>query len=213
MESRNHYQGIHPYAVRTVRHHAWRLARSDRFHPADLEDIEQELMLDLHRRFSRFDASKADVTTFIARVVANHAASMCEATGWDRHSATGTLSLNEVIQDRDGDSVERIDTISDSQSPWHTQALPWQEVIELRTDISRLMGRLPPSLRNIAERLKETTVSELSASAGIPRHRLYDALGKIRNRLTQTGSRKKSPTDSKSHRYVRGMEQWTTAPA
>ncbi|MBF0310818.1 MAG: sigma-70 family RNA polymerase sigma factor, partial [Magnetococcales bacterium] len=172
-----------------------------------------ELMLDLHRRFARFDATKADVTTFIARVVANHAASMCEATGWDRHSATSTLSLNEEIQDGDGNRVERIDTISDSQSPWHVQASSWHEAVELQTDISRLLGRLPPSLRNIAERLKETTVSELSASAGIPRHRLYDALGKTRNRLTQTGSRKKSPTDSESRRYVRGMERWMTAPA
>ncbi|MBF0296932.1 MAG: sigma-70 family RNA polymerase sigma factor [Magnetococcales bacterium] len=213
MESRNHYQGIHPYAVRTVRHHAWRLARSDRFHPADMEDIEQELMLDLHRRFSRFDATKADVTTFIARVVANHAASLCEATGWDRRDASRTISLNEEIQDGDGNPVERIDTISDSQSPWQMQVPSWHEAIELRTDISRLLGRLPPSLRNIAERLKETTVSELSASAGIPRHRLYDALGKIRNRLTQTGSRKKSPTDSKARRYVRDMERWMTAPA
>ncbi|MBF0182676.1 MAG: sigma-70 family RNA polymerase sigma factor [Magnetococcales bacterium] len=213
MESRNQYPGLHPYAVRTVRHHAMRLTRSARFSPADLEDIEQELMLDLHRRLSRFDAAKADVTTFIARVVANHAASLCEETRWERHGGIVTLSLNEVIPDGDEDPMERIDTITENQSPWHAQTLPWNEAIELRRDILLLLRRLPPSLRHIAERLMEKTVAELAASAGIPRQKLYEAIGRIRIRLSQADHGKKSPTDSKIRRYVRGMEHWMTAPA
>ncbi|MBF0154653.1 MAG: sigma-70 family RNA polymerase sigma factor [Magnetococcales bacterium] len=213
MESRNHYHGIHPYAIRTVRHHARRLSRSFGFLPSDLEDIEQELMLDLHRRLSRFDPTRAGLTTFIARVVENHAATLLEGTGREGAEESAPLSLNEVIQDGDGTPVELIDTIAASQSPWHDHAIPWHDGIDLRADISRMLDRLPTSLRAIAERLMGQTVSELAASAGIPRHALYAAIAKIRGRFNQMQPRKKSPTDSGSRRYVRGMESWRTAPA
>ncbi|MBF0309305.1 MAG: sigma-70 family RNA polymerase sigma factor [Magnetococcales bacterium] len=213
MESRNHYHGIHPYAVGTVRHHARRMARTPAFRPVDVEDLEQELMLDLHRRLVRFDSSKAGLTTFIARVVENHAATMLDGSGYGSDGEAGTVSLNDMVWDGDGDSVELIDTIATSQSPWNVHALSWHESIDLRTDVSRLVDRLPPSLRAIAERLMEQTVSELAASAGIPRHAFYVAIEKIRSRFSQMQPRKKSPTDSGSRRYVRGMESWRTAPA
>ena len=50
MESRNRYDGVDSYAVTKVRYQARRLARSRAFHPSEIEDLEQELMLDLFRR-------------------------------------------------------------------------------------------------------------------------------------------------------------------
>ncbi|MBF0339492.1 MAG: sigma-70 family RNA polymerase sigma factor [Magnetococcales bacterium] len=185
MESRNHYHGIHPYAVSTVRHHARRLVRSPGFLPADVEDIEQELMLDMHRRLARFDDSKAGVRTFIARVVVNHVATMLEGLRQVRNGDIEMISLHETVHDGDGMVSELIDTISSSQSPWFTHGLPWHESIDLQTDVSRLLARLPPSLRWLAERLMEETISELSTATGTPRHMLYVAVEKIRNKFNQ----------------------------
>jgi RNA polymerase sigma-70 factor (ECF subfamily) len=206
MDSRNRYHGMPPYAINTVRHYARRLARNPGIFPADVEDLEQELMLDLHRRLDRFNSAKASINTFIARVIENHAATILDSSRQEKNGKM--VSLHELVQNDDGDAVELIDTITASQSPWATHALSWNESIDLQADVLRLLARLPPSLREIAQRLMEETVSELSASTSITRQAVYVAMGKIKSRFNKMESRKKSPTAFEFRRYVRGMEQW-----
>lgn len=184
MESRNHYHGLHPYAINTVRHHARRLARSPGFSPADVEDIEQELMLDMHRRLTRFDPSRASLDTFMARVAMNRVASLLDEVSGGSGKLE-TTSLNELVQDNDGSVIELVDTISSGQALWCTHPLSWHEAIDLRMDLLRLLDRLSPHLRRLAERLMEETVTEISNSTGTPRHRLYEGVEKIRSKFNQ----------------------------
>lgn len=191
MESRNHYHGLHPYAINTVRHHARRLARSSGFSPADVEDIEQELMLDMHRRLARFDPSRAGLNTFIARVAMNRVASFQEGVRNERHGPMEMVSLNETVQDGDGAVVELIDTISSGQSLWEMPLLSWHESIELQADLSCMLLHLSPSLRRLAERLMEETITEIATSTGTPRHMLYADVEKIRHEFNKMKKNKK----------------------
>ena len=52
MASANRYPGIDPRIVRCVRHHAGRIRAA--LPGMEIEDVEQELMLHVHRRLSRF---------------------------------------------------------------------------------------------------------------------------------------------------------------
>ncbi|MBF0178163.1 MAG: sigma-70 family RNA polymerase sigma factor [Magnetococcales bacterium] len=190
MESRNHYHGLYPYAVCTVRHHARRLARQPGFSPADVEDIEQDLMLDMFRRMARFDPSRASLDTFMARVATNRVASLLdEVPGMKEQQKT--TSLNELVQDDDGSVIELIDTIASGQALWYEHPLSWHEAIDLRVDLSHLLDQLSPCLRRLAERLMEETVTEISNSTGTPRYKLYEGVGKIRSKFNQVKKREK----------------------
>ena len=82
MALRNTYAGIDPYAVRVVRLTTHALVKRGGVPAADRQDVEQELMLDLLRRLPRFDASRASLRTFTARVVA-HCATRIVAAAWE----------------------------------------------------------------------------------------------------------------------------------
>ncbi|MBF0141618.1 MAG: hypothetical protein HQL74_15240, partial [Magnetococcales bacterium] len=58
MKSRNQYHGVLPEAVEVVRYWARHLTQHPAFTPADLEDLEQELMLDLHMRMPTFNPER-----------------------------------------------------------------------------------------------------------------------------------------------------------
>ena len=69
MGSDNQYDGIDPYAAGLIRFKARQLVGQAGFTASDREDIEQKLILDLLRRLPKYNPKRAQLNTFIARVV------------------------------------------------------------------------------------------------------------------------------------------------
>lgn len=189
MKSRNHYPGMLPYAVEAVRHWALRLTRHPAFCPSDLEDLEQELMLDLHRRIPGFNPDKASLPTFISRVVAHCAASLIRRAATIRRGGRqNVISLNtHITNTRENHPLEVIDAISSQQDLWSEGRPASSDVSELRIDMRRILGRLPSPLQQLASRLLGETVTEIAHATGTPRATLYDAIGHIRAAFTKAG--------------------------
>ncbi|RMF23507.1 MAG: hypothetical protein D6760_05195, partial [Deltaproteobacteria bacterium] len=95
-----HMQWMQPqnnqYAARLIRFKARQLCRRPGFTPSDRADIEQEFRVDLLERLPRFDAGKAQLNTFIARVIERKAASIVRhRTAEKRAPEREECSLND----------------------------------------------------------------------------------------------------------------------
>ena len=113
MESRNHYDGVDAYAVTKIRYQARRLARSQAFHPSDIEDSEQELTLDLFRKLPAFDPSRASRSTFTARLIENCGSSLVRAAMAEKRGAKTThKSLQALVSDGTDGRLKLGDTTS-----------------------------------------------------------------------------------------------------
>ena len=80
MEFQNRYDGFSPRVVRNIRYQASSLARSGRLPGMDKSDIEQDLMLDLLQRQTKFDPVRASFDTFADRVVTHRVATLMAPT-------------------------------------------------------------------------------------------------------------------------------------
>jgi len=188
MESRNRYDGVESYAVTKIRYQARQLARSRPFHPSDIEDLEQELMLDLFRRLPAFDPTRASRNTFTDRLIENRAASLIKAArARKRGPDIKHESLQAVVSDETGGRLELGDTIPAENGLWAAGDRGWDEAIELRHDLARAIRRLPPRLASLCARLATDTVTEVSRDTGMSRPSVYDAIARVRKAMTDGG--------------------------
>jgi len=194
MESQNRYEGIHPHAEKTVRYQARRLASGSLFQPWEIEDIEQVLMLDLHKRLQKFDPDRSLVEGFIFHIVVNHANTLIESALTEkRGGGQMLLSLNAPIKnDQDDSEIEWIETFSNQQGLWPKHGKSWDELAELRLDLERNISLLPRDMRMLVIRLSKETIGEISNATGVPRSTLHDQVAQIRNHMWRAVRKKSS---------------------
>jgi RNA polymerase sigma-70 factor (ECF subfamily) len=177
--------GLDEYADRLIRIKARQLARRPEFQSWDPEDIEQELTLDLLQRLLHHDPARASRNTFIARAVEHKVASLIEhRTRTKRHCPTEMMSLDDPASGEDGEIVPRSETID----PATLQRVPTpSDTPELAVDLALAMEDLPDDMRDLCERLRTETVSEIARRLGIPRSTLYESIRRLRQRLSERG--------------------------
>ena len=188
----NSDDGIDPYAAGLIRFKARRLVGQAGFTASDREDIEQELILDLLRRLPKYNPKRAQLNTFIARVVEHRLASLIEAQkAGIRDYRRCRCSLNECFEDADGRSVEREDTFDQEDYLLRTgaQSRPSEELNRLAIDVAAVLETLPPELRELCRRLKAETVTEISRDTGVPRGTIYESIKKLREIFKDAGLR------------------------
>ena len=182
--------GIDEYAVQLIRYKSGQLAGKAGFRVSDRDDLEQELVFDLWRRLPRYDPARARRNTFIARVVEHKIASLIEAQkAAMRDYRRCRWSLNDRIEEADGRSLEREETIDqdDYMLRTGTRSRPTEELHDLAIDVAALLETLPPELRELCRRLEAETVSEISRATGVPRGTLYESIRKLRKICEEAG--------------------------
>lgn len=136
MDDRPHF-GIPPYASRIIRHKARQLSRRRGFRPDERCDLEQELLTDLLDRLPRFDSAKAQLNTFVARVVERRIVTIIRHRFAEiRSIEREECSLNDPVIDSDGRVVERHQTIAGA-------AKASQRLHDLAHDVAELREHLP----------------------------------------------------------------------
>jgi RNA polymerase sigma-70 factor (ECF subfamily) len=179
----NEHNPISDYAATTIRCKARQLVGKAGFTSDDIEDIEQELRTDLLERLPKYDPDKAAQTTFVARIITRKISKMIRhRTAEMRDYRRESFSINEEIDDGQGEKTPRSDTIDDDEVEMRCgrRSNTRQEEMDLHLDLSLVMSRLPDDLRRIAESLLDVSVSETSRILGIPRSSIYDALDRMR---------------------------------
>ncbi|MBF0115288.1 MAG: hypothetical protein HQM04_09610 [Magnetococcales bacterium] len=182
MKSNNQYHGVLPEAVKVVRYWAHRLTQHPSFTPFDLEDLEQELMLDLHIRLPRFDPRQSGLATFASMVISRCASRLIEeaTTAKSGGNVQRLVSLDTtVISNRQGEQILLQDTIGEADGLWHQQGMAWNEVIERKVDFSRVLFVLPKNLSYLASRLLEESASEVARSARVSQATIHVAVERL----------------------------------
>ena len=194
MVIQNSYDGIDKDAVKLIRHKVRKLVGDYRYGYTedDRPDLEQDLMIDLLQRMQYFDPSKAKKTTFIARIVDHCIATILEARSAQcRDWRLCQTSLNEFLDDGDGNYTERIEFL-DSDSVYGNPAKEPRERFfnEIRMDFECTINPLPDELRDLYERLNNNSMSKISRDLGIHRTTLYGRRSKLQNELRKVGLEK-----------------------
>jgi len=186
----NHYEGIDEYAVQIIKYKARQLVGRVGFTESDRKDLEQELMLDLLRRLPKFNPDRAQRNTFIARVVEHKIATIIESQkAGMRDYRLCRCSLNDRLEDEEGGSIERMETIDQEDYLRRTGRLsrPAAELRDLSFDVRKAIEKLPPELRELCVRFETNTVTEISRDTGIPRGTIYESIKKLRTTFEDAG--------------------------
>lgn len=178
MASTNHYPGIDPRIVRCVRHHATRVRAA--LPGIQIEDVEQELMLHVHRRLSRFDAARGSLRTFADRVARNCAANLLQSARSERRgSGVEVLSLDTLARHADGDGIAADADDGAPASVPHVGYAP-EDLLNLRIELWRIFDRLPSALRSCFLGLFDNTVADAARRAGVSRSTMHARMAAIR---------------------------------
>ena len=183
MDFKNSYDGIDDYAVRIIKHKARKLIGCKGFSKSDREDLEQELVYDLLCRLPKFDSEKAQLNTFIVRVVENRIATIIEERqAGKRDWRLCTTSFNDRLDQGDNKTVELQEVYDMDEYLRQTGRFSRNkfEHVQLRIDLGNAIEALPPELRSLCNRLQTESVTEISRNTGIPRGTLYDRIKKLR---------------------------------
>lgn len=160
------------FASQFIRQKARHLVRQRGFHSSEQRDIEQELTLDLLRKYPCFDPQRARETTFIARVVENRIVSLVRARRAEKRDfkRDGT-PLSETVLDPDGIPTDRASLLDEDEVRRHTGQTHRSDIdqAELALDVAAVLDELPDDLRRLAGLLTEMT--EHAASGTLDRSR------------------------------------------
>lgn len=182
--------GLNDQIINLIKHKAWSLVGTIGFTISDRDDLEQELVLDLIKRLPKFDPNRAQLMTFVARIIDNKIASMIEARkscffDFRMHS----FSLNEPYLDIDGYTIERGDEIDEDDYLMRTGTRSHAaiDLIDLRTDLSKVISDLSPELQELCGRLQSQNVTDISTSTGVARYKVYAEISRLRLIFKEAG--------------------------
>jgi RNA polymerase sigma-70 factor (ECF subfamily) len=178
-------QPLDAFAANLIRCKARQLVGKAGFTRSDQEDIEQELTLRLLRRASAFDPGQAHWNVFVTTVVERCAASLLRDRRAEKRDHRRTTSLHQPLEIDDEGQVEVAAVIGQDG---HDRRLGRvsradREHKELEIDLSAVLGRLPQDQRDLAERLKLASVSQVARDLNLPRTTLLRRMERLRRRF------------------------------
>ena len=136
--------------------------------PQDRDDIEQELMLVLLRRWPRFNPGRGQPGAFLKKVADRIVANLLRDQQAQKRDRRGQQSLNMLVRSEDGDLAEWTETISqvDQDRRQGKATRSEEEVMQLRLDLEGVLASMPSLRRELAELLKHMSPSAAARKLG-----------------------------------------------
>jgi len=172
-----------------IRHKINQLIGRAGFTEQDRKDLEQELILRLLQSLPSFDPNHAHRNVFTTTVIERYVANILRNKRAMKRDHRRVSSLHVMVDIGEEDRIEMTQNISqrelDAQRGRHPRSD--EELAQLVQDLAEAMAKLPDELRELAERLKTETVSEIARDKGIPRTTLNESVRRLRRRFENTG--------------------------
>jgi len=128
---------------------------------ADREDVEQELLLEVAVRWTRFDPRRATSEAVGERVIRDKLRNILR----DRNRAKRDWRREQPLDRHAHDRPDPADRVRE---------------VELRADVQAVVRDLPPPLREACDQLQRESLRAVAQGVGKPRSTLDYALGKAR---------------------------------
>lgn len=178
-------------ALKLIRERVKRLIGRHGFTASDRDDLEQDMALHLleclRRQQQPIDAPEG----FFRKVIADYAVTLVRRRKAEKRDHHRLSSLHDKVLDEDGEYVERARVIPEDhvQTRLHTASRSRLDEVELVDDVAAVLAKLPPDLRDLCERLKHHSITEVARQLGVPRTTLHDAIRRLRQHFEEAGLR------------------------
>jgi len=178
-------------ALKLIRERVKRLIGRHGFTASDRDDLEQDMALHLleclRRQQQPIDAPEG----FFRKVIADYAVTLVRRRKAEKRDHRRLSSLHDKVLDEDGEYVERARVIPEDHTQSRLQTAPRSrlEDVELVHDVAAVLAKLPPDLRDLCERLKHHSITEVARQLGVPRTTLHDAIRRLRQHFEEAGLR------------------------
>jgi RNA polymerase sigma-70 factor (ECF subfamily) len=184
------YELTKGFAGRYIRRKAKQLVGKARFTASDEPEIEQNLRITLLRRLPKFNPARRHWIVFATMVIDRRVATILESRRTKKcEHIQNITSLSVRMVGEDGEWTE----LGRMVGPEHKEGLTGKyarsahDQCELAQDVETVLSRLPDDLRDLCERLKTRSLSEIARDTGVPRSTLNDRLRKVRKIFAAAG--------------------------
>jgi RNA polymerase sigma-70 factor (ECF subfamily) len=177
------------FAARCVRRKSRQLVGRAGLTASDREDVEQELRTRLLESVSTYDGEKAHWNVFVTTVIERQAAKLLRDLRAEKRDHRRISSLSQPVEVEGDGCVELGEVIGQEHLDARRlqQSLSDLEYLELKTDVGTVLADLPEELRDICERLKEQSMSEVARELDMPRTTLQRYIARIRASFESAG--------------------------
>lgn len=157
------------------------------FRRSDLADLEQELRLRLFQRLRAYDPAKASFYCFALVVIDRAAKTLLRSQRAACRDRSTTISFDSVWIPSDDGPIPMADSIGSREHDARLGRHASPDSAEAAIDFERVLGRLTPELRDLAEGLKSDTRAKLVRRFAIPDYAMKTRLRLLREHLTSAG--------------------------
>ena len=177
------------YAMALIRRKAKELARTRGFTINDVEDIQQLLAVKLLQHLAAFDPEQGHPNVFVKTVVERYAANLLRNSRAEKRDRRRVCSLSMIVDYDDNGPIELEETIGEREldSRLGRETRDPHEACDLAMDVTDALDGLSPELRDLCERLKYASVSDVARDLGVPRTTLYESIIKLRKHFEEIG--------------------------
>jgi len=161
------------------------------FTKQDREDLEHDFYVRVLQGMRSFDSNIAHRNRFVTAIVERYVANILRDKQAEKRDHRRVNTLHMMIDIGEGEKVELAQMISqgDLNTQRHRYPRSEEELSRLAQDLADVMAKLPDELRDLAERLKTQTRSEIARDMGIPRTSLGALIRRLRQQFEDAGLR------------------------
>lgn len=167
-----------------------KLARGRRINPQDREDMIQRLWLEILKQMPRLDLFRANVWTYLDRILESKGATIMEERRTQKHNRlVRAASLDAPVGLDDGEETTLGELYSQDEY-FETTGLgprPEFESVDTRLDVQEALERLSAKERWLAEQLMWKFPADIEAEFDIPHTTLHDRIVRLALKLAANG--------------------------
>jgi DNA-directed RNA polymerase specialized sigma24 family protein len=181
MKCKHLFEDTDSFTNRRIRNKALQLSRHSAFNKSDHEDIEQELALEIHKKYPSHDPGRGTEEVFVACVIKSKALSLLRSRlAKKRDFRCNGKSLNETVPGKD--SCELSQTLASDILKRHKGyfSRSTEELTRLRFDVSEVIKQLPDDLRHLASLLQEMPKNAASKELGKSPRQVTNDVSRLR---------------------------------
>jgi len=166
------------------------LMKSPAFRGVERDDVLRDLTLMLAKRLGQFDPERAQLRTFVSRVLDSAAITLLRARQREKRSGDhGMASIERLRESQTTDPVTGSAAVGEADAARRLgrEVRSPIEDFHLSDSIREIMAALPPDLADLCRALQEDSAVSTARGLGISRRQLRNRIAELRVRFAAAG--------------------------
>ncbi|MFO0082352.1 MAG: sigma factor [Phycisphaerales bacterium] len=166
------------------------LMKSPAFRGVERDDVLRDLTLILAKRLGQFDPERAQLRTFVSRVLDSAAITLLRARQREKRSGdNGMASIERLRESQTTDPVTGSAAVGEADAARRLGREVRSPIDEfhLNDSIREIVAALPPDLADLCRALQEDSAVSTARGLGISRRQLRNRIAELRVRFAAAG--------------------------